>query len=314
MALFRQMSERIPRTIAHLARDDPRTCVGGVATFARNLELVFERVEFMTPKTLDLARLRRERMPLVCDNHWVLFVPARIPVIGFQHGVAMEKFRQTRGLTDLRLALRQKKAARRENVLWVACAEWIGRAFQALYGNGAKHIIYHQVDLSLFDGRLDNEGSRLVLHDARNPHKGSRLLAAMSKAFPDWDFQPLSCAPGEVPDRLRRGRAFLHLSRYEGNSMVCNEAMAQNLPCLFTQVGLLRDSGAPTEVRMLDPERAFRHRKWLEDQVRAFLDGLERQRYQPRAWVERNASLEVTRAAWQRVLRVFDQMPWYDAG
>ena len=50
-----------------------------------------------------------------------------------------------------------------------------------------------------------------------------------------------------MPDRFRQGAAFLHLSRYEGNSIVCNEAMAMDLPCLFTRVGLMRD-GADLDV------------------------------------------------------------------
>jgi len=59
---------------------------------------------------------------------------------------------------------------------------------------------------------------------------------------------------------MRKARAFIHLSSYEGNSIVCNEAMAMNLPCMFTDVGLMRDSGRPQDVRVSPPNVLFRTR------------------------------------------------------
>jgi glycosyltransferase involved in cell wall biosynthesis len=208
------------------------------------------------------------------------------------------------------LALRQRRAAARPNTLWVACAEWISRAFAERHGNAAQAVVYHQVDLDRFDGELDNEGSRLVLHDARNPHKGSRQIEWLVRALPEWQFEPLSCAPSEVPSRFRRAAAFVHLSRYEGNSIVCNEAMAQNLPCLFTRVGLFRDTGAPSDVVVLDAGRAFADEPWLVERTREFLEGLGSTAYRPRRWVEANASLAATRARWRKVMTQFDGLPW----
>lgn len=300
----------IPRTVVHFGKHDPRRRVGGVATFAQNLELVFERVEYMTGEHHDFDRVLRDRLPVICDNHWVSRTPRGIPVIGFQHGMALEKFGHTRSLSDLMLAVRQRRAATRANTLWVACAEWIARAFGERHGNAARFVVYHQVDLSRFDGRLENAGSRLVLHDARNPHKGSRQVEWLARALPEWRFEALACAPSEVPERMRRAAAFLHLSRYEGNSIVCNEAMAQNLPCLFTRVGLFRDASAPTDVMVIDAQRAFRDEPWLLARVREFLGGLPAQTYQPRRWVEANASLTATRARWREVLAAFDALPW----
>ena len=72
------------------------------------------------------------------------------------------------------------------------------------------------------------------------PDQGIRAedsYSGLARAFPAWRFEPLACAPSEVADRMRKAAAFLHLSRYEGNSMVCAEAMAMNLPCLFTAWG-----------------------------------------------------------------------------
>jgi glycosyltransferase involved in cell wall biosynthesis len=303
-------AKAIPRTVAHFGKHDPRDRVGGVATFAKNLELVFERVEFMTGGQHDFDWVKRERVPVICDNHWVSRVPRGIPVIGFQHGMAFEKFGHTRALSDLMLAVRQGRAASRPNTLWVACAEWIGRAFAERHGNRAHFVVYHQVDLERFDGRLDNRGSRLVLHDARNPHKGSRQMTVLQRALPEWRFEGLACAPAEVPERLRKAAAFVHLSRYEGNSIVCNEAMAQNLPCLFTRVGLFRDASAPTDVIVLDPERAFRDERWLIERTREFLRGAATRGHQPRRWVEANASLAATRARWRDVIAAFDALPW----
>ena len=175
------MPARIPRRVVHYSRLDPETTPGGVESFARNLRLSFEHVEFMTPATRDEARVRRERLPVIFDNQMALDFPADIPVLGFRLGVAWRKVRVTRSWHDLKLAARQLRAARRPNVTWVSCARWIDRAFALAAGGTGAAVIYHPVDLERFDGRLENEGSRLVLHDARSEHKGQYLLERLAR-------------------------------------------------------------------------------------------------------------------------------------
>ena len=298
----------IDRTVVHFGKHDPHARAGGVEAFARNLGLVFREVLFMTPASADFARVQRERLPLICDNQHLRDVPRELPAIGFQHGVAFDKLRVTRNLGDLRMALAQRRVATRPNTVWVACAEWIARRFAALHGNGARHVIYHAVDLERFDGRLHDRGSRLVLHDARSKAKGKSAVAALAAALPEYRFEPLACAPAEVPERMRSARAFVHLSRYEGNSIVCNEAMASNLPCLFSAVGLLRDAGGPSEVVVVDPELARRDPARLAAIAREFLASIDTREYQPRAWVVQNASLPVAAERWSRVLAELDQL------
>jgi hypothetical protein len=268
----------------------------------------------MTPKTRNLELVRARRLPVIADNQWVLDWPEDVPVIGFQHGVVFRKFLALRQRELLTLARRQARAAKRKNTLWVACARWIAEEFGRLHGNRAAHVIYHPVDLERFDGRLDNAGSRLVLHDGRTPHKGSLVYPRLAPAFPDFRFEPLDCAPEQVPARLRTACAFFHLSSYEGNSIVCNEAMAMNLPCLFTEVGLALD-GEPLDVEKVPrqivygPLAPFRGAV-LRARVGAFLGSLGTRRYEPRRWVERNASLGVTRERWGEVLESFDALRW----
>ena len=298
----------IDRSVVHFGKHDPRARAGGVEAFARNLGLVFREVLFMTPESADFARVRRERLPLICDNHHLRHVPRDVPAIGFQHGVAFDKARVTRNLGDVRMALGQRMVARRPNTVWVACAEWIARRFAALQGNGAAHVIRHAVDLERFDGRLDNQGSRLVLHDARSEAKGKSAVAALAAALPEYRFEPLACAPDDVPERMRKARAFVHLSRYEGNSIVCNEAMASNLPCLFTRVGLLRDAGGPSEVLVIEPEIARHDHPRLQSIARDFLASIDTRSYQPRAWIVQNASLGVAAERWARALADLDRL------
>ena len=298
----------IDRTVVHLGKHDPRARTGGVEAFARNLELVFREVLFMTPSSADFARVRRERLPLICDNQYLRDVPRELPAIGFQHGVAADKMLVTKRLGDARMAFAQLRVASRPNTVWVACAEWISRRFAALYGNGASHVIHHLVDLERFDGRLDNAGSRLVLHDARSVAKGKSAVDALAAALPEYRFEPLACAPSEVPERMRKARAFVHLSRYEGNSIVCNEAMASNLPCLFTRVGLLRDERGPSDVVVIEPALARGDRARLAAVAREFLASIETRSYEPRAWVVQNASVPVACERWARALRDLDRL------
>lgn len=301
---------RIPRTVVHLAKHDPDEHVGGVSAFARNLRLVFEEVVMFSAERQDWARVGEQRLPVICDNQWVSRAPRGVPVIGFQHGVAEVKRRVTRSLTDYRLAWQQRRAARRPNTLWVACAQWISEASERHYGNSAAVVVRHPVDLERFDGRLDNAESRLILHDARSLHKGQRLVALLQRACPEWRFEPLQCAPDQVPDRLRSAAAFVHLSRYEGNSIVCNEAMAQGLPCLFTRVGLMQDADGPDEVTLLDPDRAFTDPDYLIDRTRSFLGSLSTWSGDPRRWILEHTQPAANRRAWEEAMHRFDALPW----
>lgn len=291
---------RIPLTICHHGRHDPRVKVGGVETFARNLGLIFEEVIFSTTQKPLLREVLERRVPVVCDNQTVLDWPATFPLIGFQHGVAAEKVLTTRSWTDLRLAFNQARAARRANTTWLACAPWIAQRFADKYGKRAD-VIFHSVDPLRFDGQLQNEGSRLVLHDARSAHKGKHLVEILTRAFPQWRFEPLSCAPQAVADRMRKAAAFLHLSRYEGNSIVCNEAMAMNLPCLFTRVGLFRGQ-ISADVELIEVDDAFGSANTLVEIAGRFLQGLSSRSYAPRDWVLQHATLEVSRQRWAEAL------------
>lgn len=299
--------DKLPFHVIHYSEEDPATTTGGVQTFARTLRLIFEDVTFMTPALQDVDRVRREGLPVICDNQYVLDWPEDLPVIGFQHGVGAVKFKATWSLSHWWLSQRQRRAAGRRNTLWVACAQWIAATFEQRHGNGADHVIYHPIDVERFDGRLKNEDSRLILHDARLKHKGRDLIPPLARAFPSWQFEPLDCAPSEVPDRMRSARAFLHLSRYEGNSIVCNEAMAMNLPCFFTRVGLMQDRDAPQDVYLIDPDTAYNAPSQLKDAVESFLASLSNRTYAPRRWVLNHATRVQSRQRWSAAMQDFRQ-------
>jgi glycosyltransferase involved in cell wall biosynthesis len=296
------VSDKIPLTVVHHGRFNPETHVGGVETFARTLRQIFERVLFSTSDRPLCALARAERLPVICDNQSVRDWPRDVRLIGFRHGVAAEKVKSTRSFTDLRLAAGQLLAARRSGVTWVGCADWIRQSSQSWYRSPTPHIVYHPVDLERFDGKLTNWGSRLILHDARTVHKGKQLISCLQTAFPTWRFEALNCPPDHVPERLRHAAAFVHLSRYEGNSIVLNEAMAMDLPCLCTNVGLLRDANIQLDVDCVDSRRAFGDERYLLERARAFLDTLTTRRYNPRAWSETHASFPAARERWRHVL------------
>jgi hypothetical protein len=308
------MPEPLDRAIVHYALNDPREVRGGVETFARTLTRFFREVIYMTPRTRDERLVRERRLPVVCDNQWVLDWPNDIPVIGFQHGVAREKFKAIPSRETLDLARRQAKAARRPNTVWGAGARWISEEFANLYGNGAATVIYYPVDLERFDGKLENEGSKLVLHDGRTPHKGSLIYPWLAPACEGFRVEPLLGPSEEVPDRLREAAAFIHLSAYEGNSVMCTEAMAMNLPCFFTRVGLFRD-GLPLDVWSIPKEHAFGplarfRRTQLVGEVRSFLASIGSRRYEPRRWVEQHASLDAARWGWGELMSHYDALEW----
>ena len=295
---------KLPIKVAHYGRFDPRIKTGGVETFARNLGSVFEQIEFLTPDSPHLRATAEAGIPIICDNQMVRDLPSEIPVIGFQHGVAHEKAQLTKTRTDKKLARAQAAAAQRRNTLWVACAQWISRRFEELYGNAADHTIYHQVDVDRFDGKRPHPDACLLLHDGRSEHKGKKLFKVLRRTLSEWKFEALDCRPDDVPDRLRQGAAFLHLSRYEGNSIVCNEAMAMDMPCLFTRVGLMRD-GQDLDVAVVEPEDVYGTPDKLVGTVSGFLESLETRTYSPRRWTLKHATPNAHRAAWHRVMKDF---------
>ena len=306
--------EKIPLRIVHYSANDPEVTAGGVETFARNLRTIFDEVSFMTPKSRDFDRVKREHIPVICDNQRSTDWPKDIPLIGFQNGVGAVKARLARTPGRMWMARRQKRAARRPNMIWVACAEWVSRTCGELYGNEADHIVYYFVDTERFDGVLDNENSKLILHDGRSLHKGSEVIPILQEAFPDWSFEGLNCSPQEVPDRMRRARAFVHLSKYEGNSLVCNEAMAMNLPCLFTRVGLMQDVNRPQDVFIIEPKLAFENREGLVAKTREFLESLDTQSYNSRSWSLAHASPQVAVIGWRQAMQSFQEMSGWDFG
>ena len=136
--------------------------------------------------------------------------------------------------------------------------------------------------------------------------KGRKQIQWLKKSFPEIRFEPLNCEPTAVPDRMRSGAAFVHLSRYEGNSIVCNEAMAMNLPCLFTRVGLMNDADGPhADVFVIDRDRAFASRDYLRSRFAAFLSSLQTRQYRPREWVKRHANQAKYIDTWRQIVEDF---------
>lgn len=304
--------EKIPGTIVHYGRFNPAHRTGGVEAFATSLKLAFEDVQYLDsandgPGSPAMQRVVAHRLPVVCDNHLVTNWPDGYPVVGFQHGVAAEKKFVTRSWTDWSLARKQARAARRKSTVWVACARWISDEFARRHGNRAQHVIYHTADTNRFDGKLANRGSTLILHDGRSRHKGRDLYPILQAALPEWRFEPLSCPTAQVPDRMRAARAFMHLSRYEGNSIVCNEAMAMGLPCLFTRVGLMRD-GQPLDVSTVEARQAYGRPADLVDCGRSFLDGLNGSSYSPRDWIMQHTSQRAFVQGWADVMASWRNM------
>jgi glycosyltransferase involved in cell wall biosynthesis len=299
---------KIPVAVTHYSRNDPRKQRGGVETFARDLTLFFDDVEFMTPKSLDIARVYRSGRMVIADNQWSLHWPDRIPVVAFQHGVAADKATLIGSKGMARVARQQAKVAKRPNTIRVACADWISRRFDELHGSPAQVVIRHPVDTTRFDGQPRNRVDNLILHDARSEHKGRDVVAQLALRFPSWKLEPLDCHPTDVPSRMASARGFLHISRYEGNSIVVNEALAMNLPCFVTDVGLMRDLERPEDVHMISAERAFGDADYTAREFQRFLDSLQTRCWNPRSWVVRNSGREAVRQRWEQVVELWQPL------
>ena len=118
--------KKIPIKVAHYGRFDPRVRTGGVETFARNLQIVFEEVEFLTPEAQNLDAIIASKTPVICENQMVSDWPEDFPVIGFQHGVAAVKSSRTKSWTDRKLAKAQASRQAPQHLLGHARAGSVG--------------------------------------------------------------------------------------------------------------------------------------------------------------------------------------------
>ena len=91
----------------------------------------------------------------------------------------------------------------------------------------------------------------------------------------------------------------------ERNSIVCNEAMAMDLPCIFTDVGLARDAKrgqVELDVALLDAKRCFESTAYLVEQVGQQLATLGRVRRSPRRFMLEHATPAAARERWRAVI------------
>jgi hypothetical protein len=106
---------------------------------------------------------------------------------------------------------------------------------------------------------------------------------------------------------MKGAKAFIHLSSYEGNSYVCNEALAANLPCFVTKVGLFRDVTS-LDAYIIDLKGRALKRRHVVNEFRRFLASLSQERYAPRLWVKEHATREVAMQKWRNVMEMYRKM------
>ena len=114
---------------------------------------------------------------------------------------------------------------------------------------------------------------------------------------------------------MRKAKAFIHLSKYEGNSIVCNEAMAMNLPSMFTNVGLMKDENRPKEAYLIDLNKIYKSYfgiKIIKNRINSpnglFIKSLNNNDYNPRKWVLENAVASISNKKWEKTILDFQEL------
>jgi len=239
---------------------------GGVENFGLNLKNIFKKVHFTLPGdiTPDLVRLvQAKNIPIICDYHSVLDWPEEVKTIGFQHGCAQLRGEIT-GETMLKeIGREQVVASKRRNAVWVADSQWVSDMCEKYYGRSAEYIIYHAVSDDFFRNSRTHQRVPVtkVFHDARLAHKGRDIIPVLQEAFPKISFIQLQCKHSKIIDVLKDCDVFMHLSKYEGNSIMCNEVMALNIPLVTTDVGLFHEDLGVEEIRIVPVGGCFGENK-----------------------------------------------------
>ena len=92
--------------------------------------------------------------------------------------------------------------------------------------------------------------------------------------------------------------------------------MAMNLPCMVTNVGLMKDENRPKEVYLLDLNKTYKsyfgikiiNKMELINQTGLFIKSLNNNHYNPRKWVLENAVASISNKKWEKTILDFQEL------
>ena len=230
--------------------------------------------------------------------------------ICFFHGL-WKQLHVNLGITSGTEEERQRQAAQRKDVYLVAASNSVASQLECWYqvSKNKIRVISHGIPLDVWRPALSNPKSirPRILHVATDIVKAREIIPVLQRILPDFDFVLVYRRIGlpATPELYQRGDIFLHLSRYEGNSYACMEALACGLPSVLTDVGFFAEGFNDWEkIGMkitIDTS--------LEDVARAILTVYEQRKdYAPREVAEKYFDFRRFKQDWVSLLMELDTL------
>ena len=203
---------------------------------------------------------------------------------------------------------------RKQQEMWQKRANYIvsmsntsAHYLQLHHGVKANKIILNGIDLNEFISKeIDiTKQKPIVIHAAADKvNKGGDFIKELQSKCTDFDFQYLDAKNlKETSEKYRRGDLFLHLSKYEGDSIAIKEAASSGLPMLVTDVGIFEKDTKECP-GIIIPWQESRNLELVIQKLHELWNMVKNKqlKMQPRAWAEKYADYERFAKEWREFL------------
>lgn len=244
--------------------------MGGVARFDNLIERIFpSRIFFKAPEESDkmirfLIENSHQKIMVITDNQFAIYVPELFPCIIYHHGVARIHAQRDpqweKDIAKFCIEGQDEIFSKRNphNTVFVGvssyCLDYFEELYQKDYTRFLRYNLPHPIEpvKAILDNSENNINNKInsrpiILGDWRTVNKGILIVQKLARLLPDFTFLQLRTKSNnnlqehqeEVSKFYQEADIYLSLSKSEGNSFSLVDAFNHNLLVIGTNVGFL---------------------------------------------------------------------------